>query len=343
MEEILRKLVEAPSVSGFEEDISKLLKKELEPFVDEVKSDRIGNVIARKGSGSPKIMIAAHMDEIGLIVKYINKKGFVIFDKIGGWDERILPTKKVLIHGSKGPVLGVIGYKPVHLQESDEQKKPVKLKEMFIDIGASSEDDVKKAGVGVGDFITNHGTLEKLGKSRVTGHAFDNRIGCLSMIEIAKSLKKFKGTLYLVGTVKEEIGLIGVRGSSFSVNPDVMLAVDTTIAGDMPGLTEEEAPLKLGDGPSLEIKDGMGVVHPRVKKWVTETAKRGKIKIQLEVMSGGATDASIVPTVREGIPAGAITIPVRYIHAPVEVADMRDVKNCVKLYVKLVESAHQYF
>jgi len=343
MEKLLKRLVEAPAVSGFEENVSALLKRELKPHVDEIKTDRIGNVIARLGSGSPKIMLAAHMDEIGLIVKYVNKKGFIIFDKIGGWDERILPTKKVLIHGSHGSVPGVIGSKPVHLQEKEEEKKPVKLKEMFIDIGASSEDDVKKAGIGVGDFITNSGSVDRLVGSKVTGHAFDNRIGCLVLAEIARRAKNFKGTLYLVGTVKEEMGLIGVRGSSFSVNPDAMLAIDTTIAGDTPGLTIEEAPLKLGSGPALEIKDQMSVVNSLVKKWVLETASKGKIKIQLDVMSGGATDASIVPTVREGIPAGAITVPTRYVHTPVEVADMNDINNCVKLCVKLVESAHKYF
>jgi endoglucanase len=343
MEEMLKKLVEAPSVSGFEEDVSSLLKKELKPFVDEVRTDKIGNVIARKGSGSPKVMIAAHMDEIGLIVKYVNKEGFIIFDKIGGWDERILPARKVIIHGSKGPVVGVLGSKPPHLQEKDEQRRPIKFKEMFIDIGASSEDDVKKAGVGVGDFITNHSTFEKLQGTKVTSHAFDNRIGCLVLLEAAKRLKTFKGTVYFVGTVKEEIGLIGIRGSTYSVNPDVMLALDTTIAGDMPGLSPSEAPLTLGGGPSLEIKDAMSVVHSKVKKWVTETARKGKIKIQLDVMSGGATDASIAPTIREGIPAGSLTVPTRYVHSPVEVADMRDIESCVKLCVKLIENAHLYF
>jgi endoglucanase len=343
MDELLKKLVEVPAVSGFEEDVSGLLLKQMKPHVDEVKIDRIGNVIASKGKGSPKIMLTAHMDEIGLIVKHVNNEGFIIFDKLGGWDERILPARKVLIHGSKGPVVGVIGCKPVHLQEKEEQKKSVKLIDMFIDIGASSEDDVKKAGIGVGDFITNYGGIDSLTGSRVTGHGFDDRLGCLVLLEVAKRVKKFKGTLCLVGTVKEEMGLIGVRGSTFSVNPDVLLAVDSTIAGDTPGIKPGEAPIKLGLGPALEIKDAISVVNPIVKKWVTETARKNKIKIQLNVMSGGATDASIAPTVREGIPAGAVTVPTRNVHTPVEVADMNDINNCVKLCVKLVESAHSYF
>jgi putative aminopeptidase FrvX len=339
----LKNLVEADSISGYEENIQALMKKELNKHADSVKVDRVGNVIAMKGKGSPVVMFAAHMDEIGLIVKYIDEEGFIIFDKIGGWDERILPASRVEIHGSKGPVLGVIGSKPPHLQEKEEQKKAVKLKDMFIDIGASSEGDVKKAGIGIGDFITRHGTVEKLIGSRVTGHGFDNRIGCLLLLETAKMLKQFRGTVYLVGTVKEEIGLIGVRGSAFSVNPDVLLALDTGIAGDVPGITKAEVPIHLSEGPALDIKDAMSVIHPKVKKWVKETAGKSKIKLQFDVMSGGATDASVAPMVREGIPAGALTVPTRYIHSPVEVADMKVVENCAKLCVKLAESAGKYF
>jgi putative aminopeptidase FrvX len=343
MFDTLKNLVEADSISGYEENMQLLMKKELKKHVDSVKVDKVGNVIARKGKGSPVVMLAAHMDEIGLIVKYIDKEGFIIFDKIGGWDERILPTRKVVIHGSKGPVLGVIGSKPPHLQEKDEQKKAVKLKEMFIDIGAASEGDVKKAGVSIGDFITNHGTVERLLGSRVTGHGFDNRLGCLVLIETARMIKSFKGTVYFVGTVKEEIGLIGVRGSAFSVNPDVLLALDTGIAGDVPGITKAEVPIKLSDGPALDIKDAMSIISPNVKKWVKETAVKNKIKLQFDVMSGGATDASVAPTIREGIPSGAVTLPTRYIHSPIEVADMKVVENCAKLCVKLVESANRYF
>ena len=343
MEKLLQKLVEVPAVSGFEEDVGSLISKELKPYVDEVRIDKIGNVIAKKGSGSPKIMFAAHIDCIGLIVKYINKEGFIIFDKLGGWDERILPSLKVLVYGSRGSVHGVVGCKPIHLQEKDEQKRPVKMTDMFIDIGASSEDDVKKAGIGVGDFIAIYGGVNTLIGKRITGHGFDNRIGCSVLIEVAKSLKNFKGTLYLVGTVKEEIGLIGIRGPTFGINPDVVLAIDTCIAGDTPGIRPDEAPINLGKGPTLDIKDQMSVVNKNVKKWVTETSKKNSIDIQLAVMSGGATDASIVPTIREGIPAGALAVPVRYVHTAVEVADVNDINNCVKLCVKLVQTASQYF
>ena len=339
----LKKLVDADSISGYEESIQDVLTQMLKKHVDEIRTDKMGNVIARKGKGSPVVMFAAHMDEIGLIVKYIDKEGFIFFDKIGGWDERILPTKKVLVHGTKGPVTGLVGSKPPHIQDKEESKKPVKLKDMFIDIGAKNEDDVKKAGISVGDFITRQGSVDRLLGERVTGRGFDNRVGCLVMTEIAKRSDKFKGTAYFVGTVKEEIGLIGVRGSAFSINPDVLVALDTSIAGDVPGISKPEVPLTIYDGPALDIKDAMSIIHPKVKKWVKETAEKNKIKLQFDVMSGGATDASVTPTIREGIPSGALNVPVRYIHTPIEVADMKTVEHTVKLGVKMLESAHKYF
>ncbi len=343
MYDMLKNLVEADAISGYEESVRKIMVKELKKYTNEVKVDKVGNVIARKGKGSPKIMLAAHMDKIGLIVKYVNKEGFVMFDKIGGWDDRILATAKVMIHGSKGPVLGVIGMKPIHMQDREESKKSLKAKEMFIDIGAKSEADVKKAGISIGDFITMQGEVQKLMGTRVTGQGFDDRIGCLTLIETAKRLKNFKGTVYFVGTVKEEMGLIGIRSSTFSVNPDVVLALDTNIAGDMPGMKPEDSPVKLSSGPTLDIKDAISVIDPAVKKWVKETAKKAKVKLQYIVMEGSATDASITPTVREGVPSGALTVPSRYVHTPVEVADMKDIENCVKLCVNLVGSANKYF
>ena len=343
MFEKLKMLSDAPSISGYEDNIRDILEKQMKKHMDEVKTDKVGNLIARKGKGSPVIMVAAHMDKIGLIVKHVKKEGYIIFDKVGGWDERIIPARKVIVHGSKGPVTGVIGSKPVHLQEDEERKKPARMKDMFIDIGASSEGDVKKLGISVGDPITQAGGAGKLSGSKVTGNGFDNRIGCLVIHELARLASKFTGTLVLVGTVKEEIGLLGIRGSAYGVNPDVLLAVDTTIGGDVPGLSPEEVPIKLGGGPSLELKDAINVISPSVRKWVTETASKNKIKIQIDVSSKGATDASMGPSIREGIPSGALSVPVRYIHTPVEVADMKDIENCVKLYVKLTETAKKYF
>jgi putative aminopeptidase FrvX len=343
MLDLLSKLVEAPSISGSEQSVRDIMQKELKPYVDEIRVDKVGNLITRKGKGSPKILLAAHMDELGLMVKYVDKQGFICFETIGGWDERILPGMKVHIHGSKGPVTGIIGTKPIHLQDKDEQKNPFKLKELFIDTGAASREEVEKAGVSIGDFITRSGEVSKLLGTKATGAGFDNRVGCAVLIETMKSLKGFKGTVYAVGTVQEEIGLIGVRGTIFGLEPDVVLALDTNIAGDTPEIKPNESNLKLGKGPTLDLKDAISITNPKAKKWILETAKQAKMKVQVNVMSGGATDASIAPMIREGVPGACLAVAVRYVHTPVEVVDMKDMEATVKLTVECVKSAGKYF
>ncbi|NIO21492.1 MAG: M42 family peptidase [Candidatus Aenigmarchaeota archaeon] len=316
--------------------------KEIKPHVDDIRVDKIGNLIARKGKGSPKIMINAHMDEIGLMVKHIDEKGFIRFEPIGGWDNKIIQAQKFKIHGSKGTVIGVVGAKAIHLQEREEGKKTTKIKDMFIDVGAKNKKEVEKMGISVGDFITQHGGFNKLGGSRVTGYGFDDRIGCLELIEIVKGLKKFKGTVYAVGTVKEELGLIGIRGSTFSINPDVLISLDVTFSGDVPHLKPHEAIAIMGNGPALLIKDSLSIIQDNLKKWVQNVAKKNKIPLQYDVLSAGATDSSIASTIREGIPSLAILTPSRYMHTPVEIADMKDVKNAVEIVKELVKSAHKH-
>lgn len=343
MEDLLKKLVESPSISGYEKNIRDLISKEIRPHVDEVKVDKIGNLICRKGSGSPKIMLVAHMDEVGLMVKYIDEKGFIRFDPVGGWDPKILLARKFEIHGSRGPLVAVIGSKPIHLQEREEEKNPVKIKDMFMDIGAKNRKEAERMGVNVGDFITNHGEFNKIGGSKVTGYGFDDRVGCLELIEVMKNLKNFKGTVYAVGTVKEEIGLVGIRGSAFGLDPDIVIAIDVTTSGDTPELKPHEAIARISEGPTLVIKDAISIVQNEIKKWVQDVAKKNKIKLQFDILSHGATDASITPMIREGIPSLSILTPSRYLHTPVEIVDMNDVKNSAKLVTELVKTAYKHF
>ncbi len=343
MENLLKKLVEAPAISGSEKNVRDLIARELKPHVSDIRVDRIGNLIARKGRGRPRVMLCAHMDEIGLMVKYIDERGFIRFEPVGGWDQRVLLAQKVKIFGSRGPVVGVIGSRPVHIQEAEEQKRPVKMRDMFIDIGARDRKEVEKTGIRQGDFITNYGAFNSTKKGRVTGFGLDNRIGCAVLIEAMKSLKRFKGSVYAVGTVQEETGLIGVRGPAFGIDPDVVLGIDTTIAGDMPGVKPEEATSRIGEGPVMLVKDRVMIVNPNVRKWIEDTARSMKVPLQYEVIDAGATDSSVTPMVGEGIPSGAVLVATRYIHTPVEVADMNDVKNAVKLVAKLVQTASRYF
>lgn len=343
MEDLLKRLVDSQSISGYEKNTRDLISKEIRPFVDEIIVDRVGNLICKKGSGSPKIMLTAHMDEVGLMIKYIDDEGFIKFEPIGGWDPKVLLSQKFKIHGSKGPVVGVVGSKPIHLQDREDVNKSVKLVDMFIDVGAKSKKEVEKMGIRLGDFVTIHGEFEKLNGTRVTGHGLDDRIGCLVLIEVMKNLKKFKGTVYAVGTVKEEIGLIGVRGSAFSINPDIIISLDVTTCGDTPELKPYEAPAKMGKGPVLVIKDAISIIQGELKNWVEDVANKNKMKIQFDILSGGATDASVTPMIREGIPSIAILTPSRYLHTPTEVADMNDVKQAVILVGELVKTYRTNF
>jgi putative aminopeptidase FrvX len=343
MEKTLKSLVDAESISGFEKTIRDVMARELKPHVDEIRTDKIGNLIARKGKGSPKVMLAAHMDELGLMVKHIDSKGFLRFDTIGGWDNRTLPATKVKIHGSRGPVIGVVGSKPPHLMEQEELKIPVKLKDMFIDVGARDQKEAEKAGISVGDFATRVADMNNMIGTRVTGPGFDNRVGCTVLVEAVKRLKGFRGTLYAVGTVQEEVGLIGVRGATFGINPDVALALDTSIAGDVPEVKPSEACLELGKGPALGIKDAITFMNPAVRKWLQDSAKKARVNLQYEVMSGGAADSSAIPMIREGIPSGGVFVITRNIHSTCEVVDMKDIDEAVKLVTEAVKNAHKYF
>jgi putative aminopeptidase FrvX len=275
-------------------------------------------------------------------VKYVEKEGFIRFDTLGGWDERIIPTQKIKVYGTHGPVFGVIGSKPPHLMDREEMKQPVKSKELFIDIGVKSDKEVERLGISIGDFVSFHGQLVKLSGKRYTGHGFDNRIGCYVMIETFKRLRNFKGTVFAVGTVQEELGLIGVRGPIFGSDPDMVLALDTTIAGDTPGISPHESAVKLAGGPVIGVKDAVTVSNPKVRKLLIESARKIKVKFQLEVMSGGANDASVAPMLREGVPSGSLLVPARYIHSPIEVIDMADAENAIKIVIAAVNDAHKY-
>lgn len=334
--ELLKRLVEAPAFSGGEENVRKVIEKELRQVV-EIRTDRIGNLITKKGSGKPKIMLVAHMDEIGFMVKHIDEKGFIRFTPVGGWDEKILPGIKVRIYGSKGPVVGVIGFKPIHFQRKEEEKKQVKLEDLYIDVGVESRQEAEKLGISIGDFIGIYGSFDRLSGSRITGYGFDNRIGCRVLLEVMKKIKP-KGSVYGVFSVQEEIGLIGVRGSAFSIDPDAVVGIDTTIAGGTPDLKPEEAVPQLGKGPALVIKDELSIINPKIRKWLVSAAKKARIPLQYDVLKGGATDSSITPMIREGIPSGSITIPTRYIHTPVEVADWRDIQNTIKLLLEALKN-----
>ena len=339
MKQLLEKLSNAYGVSGFEDDVRNLMMGELKGHVDDLDVDNMGNLIATK-NGKPdgkKVMLAAHMDEIGLIVRYIDKNGFIKFSKLGGINDQMLLNQEVYIHSNGEKILGVIGSKPPHRMKAAEKKKPVQYENMFIDIGASDKENAEEM-VNVGDPITIKQKFAELKNDLVMGNAMDNRVGCAILLEVMKRARS-DATIYGVGTVQEEVGLKGAKTAAYRINPDMALALDVTISGDHPGMKEEDAPAKAGEGPCIILTDASGrgiITHPQVKELLIQVAEEEEIPYQLEVSEGGTTDATAIHLTREGIPTGVISPPSRYIHTPVSVVNIKDVENAVKLILAVV-------
>jgi putative aminopeptidase FrvX len=337
--ETLEKLSNACGVAGREEKVASLMKKLLEPYVDEVKEDNLGNVIGiRRGKkNAPKLMLAAHMDEIGLLVKTITKEGFLQFMKMGAIDDRILLAQKVIVYSEKGPLHGIIGSKPPHIQKEEERRKAITCDKLFIDIGAESQQEAKKIGVRIGNTVGFDVKFARIGKNIVIGKALDDRIGCAIMIEALRLLGKAECTIYAVGTVQEEVGFRGAVTSAFDVHPDVAIVLDVAIAGDTPGVKEVEAPIKMRKGPSLTVADSGMIVPPKVLRLLIDAAEENKIPYQLETGVPGSTDAARILLTREGVPSGVISVPTRYIHSATSMLSMEDAENAVKLLIAVIK------
>ncbi|MGD8546298.1 MAG: M42 family metallopeptidase [Candidatus Bathyarchaeota archaeon] len=343
--EYLQKLSDACGVAGREDEVKGLMKDFLEPFVDEVKEDKLGNIIGILGGKeeSPKVMLAAHMDEIGLLIKNISKKGFLRFAKVGGIDDRILIAQKVIVNTEKGPLHGIIGSKPPHIQKEVERKKVVTFDKLFIDVGAKDQEEANRMGVRIGDPVSFDIKYDNIGEDIVIGKAFDDRIGCAVMIETMKRLENSGCTVYAVGTVQEEVGLRGATTAAFGIHPDVGIAIDVTVAGDVPEVKEVEAPIKMGEGPSLTVADRGLITHPKILKMLIEAAEENEIPYQLETGLPGSTDAARISLSREGVPSGVISVPTRYIHSPTAMLSLEDVENAVKLTFAAVHKIPKYF
>lgn len=338
MEQLLKKLLNASGVSGYEGEIGKIMESELKKSCDSVHADNFGNVVAKKGKGAKKIMLAAHMDEIGLAVKHITKEGFISFIKIGGIDDRILPGQRVVVKARGADIVGIIGAKPPHLQKDEERKQPVKYEDMYIDIGCKSKEEVEKR-VSIADPIIFEPNFGLLNGDLYYGKAVDDRVGCFALLKIMEKIKA-NVEVYAVATTQEEVGLKGARTSSFKINPDLAIAIDTTVAGDSPMIRERDSSLKLGAGVSITTIEASGrglIVNPKVKEMFVDTAKKNKIKFQMDVLEGGMTDGAMIYMNREGILTGVLGVPTRYVHCPTGVFSTSDVISAVDLTVKIIE------
>jgi endoglucanase len=338
--ELLKKLCEAHGVPGREEAVRALVVSELKGLCDEIRTDALGNVIAlKKGNGrGPKVMIAAHMDEIGFLVSHVDEKnGFVRIDPVGGFDPRVLMAQRVLVHTESGDLMGIIGSKPPHILTEEERKKPLELKDLFIDLGLPAE-EVKKR-VNLGDFVTLHQDFIEVG-NLVSCKALDDRVGVYVMIEAVKKVKKHVCDIYAVATTQEEVGVRGARVSSFNVAPDIGVALDVTVASDVPGVGEHEHVTKLGAGVAIKIKDSLSISNPKLVRTMREIAEKKKIKYQLEILPRGGTDAGAIQMTREGVAAITFSIPTRYLHSVVEAAHKDDIQAAVDLLAAFLEIAH---
>ncbi len=340
---------DAHGLSGYEDEVGALLKREMEPLVDQVTIDKMGNVIGIRAGDGPAVMIAAHMDEIGLMVSHIDDDGYLRVVPVGGWFDQTILGQRVLISTTDGRLIpGVIGSRPPHLMDAEERKKMIKLRDMFVDCGATSADQAAALGVEIGSPITIDRELRLLGNDFVTGKALDNRAGVVMMLGALKLLrrKKVRATIQAVGTVQEEVGLKGARTSAYCLTPDVAIATDVTIPGDHPGVTKGEAHVVLGKGPCITIIDaaGRGVIAPRpVVRWLRESAEKASIPYQLEVDNGGNTDATAISISKTGIPCTVVSVPTRYVHSPVEMLSLHDLVNGSALIAAAIQSAHRYF
>jgi len=374
IEDLLEKLSNAHGVSGREwipRDIPKeelkhrsvrdILKEELGRYTDKVEPDGLGNLIAtkNKNGNGPSVMLCAHMDEVGLSTSYITDDGFLHFIGIGRWFDQTLLNQRVIVHGDKGPLLGVIGSKPAHLLEEEEEKEPIKIKDMFIDIGTCDEKEAQNIGVEIGTPITidrefsrlkinlnNREALDdrtgceerhKKVLSLVTGKALDDRAGCAVMIEAMKRTKT-KATVYAVGSVQEEFTSLGAQTASFGLKPNVAIAIETEYAGDHPGIKKKEAHLELGKGPSVTVVDEGLITPPNVLQWIKDTAEECDIQCQYYVGKNGSTDAAGISFTREGIPSGVVSVVTRYMHTPVEVLDLNDLDKAAELIARMLET-----
>jgi endoglucanase len=343
---LIKELTQLPGPSGYEHRVRDKIVELVKPYADRLWIDAWGNVIAvKKGKTSDRrLMLAAHMDEIGLFVSHIEDDGFLRAIPIGGVLERTLLYQRVIVVTRTGRMIrGVIGLKPPHVIKPEEAQKVPELRELFIDVGASSKEEVEKLGVRNGDIVVFDRDVSELSGNRITGKAFDDRVGVAVLIKALEMMGQPEVDAYFVFTVQEEVGLKGARTSAYGITPDVALAVDVTIASDVPGVAKSEWFTRLGRGPAIKIVDGRNatglIAHPKVVDFLVTLAEKHKIPYQLDVVPGGTTDASIIALNKDGVPAGTISIPSRYIHSPVEVLDLEDVNNASKLAAAFASEA----
>lgn len=336
---LLKKISEIPGAPGFEDEIRNFIVGQLKDYVDSYEVDGIGNLIVRKNGGNKKVMAAAHLDEISLITKFIDDKGFIRFHNLGGFDPKTLSTQRVLVHG-KQTLLGVIGTKAIHSQSAEERKKAPKLEDFFIDVGLPA-DKVKEL-VPLGSPVTREKDLRELGDC-ITGKSLDNRLSVYILLESIKNTGKTECDFYGVFTVQEEVGLRGARVAANHIQPEIGLALDVTLSNDTPGNEAHNTCTNLGQGTAIKIMDSSVISTPSLVAFIEKLAADNTIPCQREILTAGGTDTSAIQYLTGvGAHVSCISTPLRYMHSTVETASKNDIDAGIRLMTRFIENIHHY-
>lgn len=336
--DLLQRLCEAPGVASREDQVRAITVEALRPLVDDLRVDALGNVIATRKRDGPTVMIAGHMDEIGFLVSHIDDRGFLRIQPVGGFDARTLVAQRVLVHAQDGTAYpGVIqpAAKPIHILDKSEIK-PAKLEELFVDTGMAGE-RVREV-IDIGDMVTIDRTLIEAGDC-VMGKALDDRVGVFVMIEALRAAGKSNANIVAVATTQEEVGLRGAATSAYTVEPDIAIALDITLALDIPGMSPELAVSRIGDGVAIKVMDSSHLAHPALLRHFRELARQHNIPHQLEILPRGGTDAASMQRARGGAPAITLSIPTRYVHTANETASKADIAATIDLLARFIEDA----
>lgn len=337
---LLKEICEIAGAPGFESRVREIVLREIRPLCDDISIDNMGNVTAlKKGRERKKVMVAAHMDEIGFIVTHIDDNGFLRFHTLGGFDPKTLTAQRVIVHGRQD-VIGVMGSKPIHIMSPEERNKTAQITDFFIDLGLPKEEVVKL--VRIGDPVTRQRELIEMGNC-VNCKSIDNRVSVFILIETLRQLKNHPYDLYAVFTVQEEVGLRGANVAAHHIEPDFGFGLDTTIAYDVPGSQPHEQVTKLGKGTAIKIMDASTICDARMVDFMKKTADKHSIKWQPEILQAGGTDTAGVQRMgKTGAIAGAVSIPTRHIHQVIEMADKEDIRGSIDLLTHCIQELDQH-
>lgn len=338
---MMKDLTDAPGVPGQEEPVRRVMRRYLEPL-SEVLTDNLGSIVGRRVGqpNGPRIALAGHMDEIGFMVTRITPEGYLKFQTLGGWWEQVMQAQRVEVYTRNGPLIGVIGSKPPHILTPEERQKLTQKKDMFIDVGASSREEAESYGIRPGDPVVPVCPFTVMRNPElIMAKAWDNRFGCALAIEVLRRLKgqPHPNQVYAIGNVQEEVGLRGATTTTNLVQPDIGFALDTGIAGDMPGVSEDDAAGRLGEGPVIMIYDSSMIPHTSLRNLVIDTAEREGIPLQFDKMPGGGTDAGKIHVFGAGVPSLVVGVPVRYIHTHASILHRRDFEQAARLLVAVIK------